>query len=100
MGKYGYATRIATIFSTDTWIFEKHSVLINIYMNSPIFTWLIYQWPSSFASQAHCNFPYINMEKIMFLYLNTFSIIFVGLKCEFSFNKCLRRFALLIGMDI
>ena len=36
----------------------------------------------------------------MFLYLNTFQIIFVGLKCEFSFSKCLRRFALFIGMEI
>ena len=26
---------------------------------------------------------------LMFLYLNAFSITFVGLKCEFSFNKFL-----------
>ena len=26
--------------------------------------------------------------------LNTFSTIFVGLKCELCFNNCLRRFAL------
>ena len=48
-----------------------------------------------------CNFPYLNIENFMFLlYLNIFLIIFVGLKCEFYFNKCLRNFALLIGIEI
>ena len=32
--------------------------------------------------------------------LNTFSTIFVGLKCELCFNNCLRRFALWICMEI
>ena len=53
-----------------------------------------------FRVSSFCNFPYLNIENSMFLYLNTFSIICACLKYEFSFNESLRRFALLIGMEI
>ena len=54
----------------------------------------LYKWPS-FRISRFCNCPYLYiMVILMFQYLNTFPMIFVGLKCEFSFNKCLRRFDL------
>ena len=64
----------------------------NIYMNSPLLTWPIhvYEWLS------FCVFKlaFVTFHTNTFLYVfKTCSLIFVGLKCEFSFNKCLRFWA-------
>ena len=46
--------------------------------NSPPFTWSVHEWPS-FSVSSFC-IHVCHMVILMFPYLNTFSIIFVGLK--------------------